>query len=232
MCTRLPLMPGSLFPRSPSPDEPVPMKHVHFTPPTPKNSRPASVIKTILRPEDVPLPLSRSSSPAPPEESSKQGKKANLPEHRKHRDRLSSNAHILSNKSTPEVSLNEAVIKSNRPQDSSTRTAKPHSSTDYTRHLVVSRISLSPNPQRAHSLESTFMGPPSTIVVSSEEPPSIFTHKGKEKDTGDDSYERTDISDLTEDRIRIQLLEAEVERLRAEVCLDLDTSQLSDRPPI
>src|SRR6185437_4746437 len=61
-------MPGSLFPRSPSPAEQISMKHVHFTPPAQKK-KPITEQKAKPRPVEVPLPRSRSNSPPPVEKS-------------------------------------------------------------------------------------------------------------------------------------------------------------------
>src|SRR6201986_5178520 len=60
-------MPGSLFPRSPSPNETTPMKHVHFTPPARRTSKSTNAAGKKQRPENVPLPRSRSNSPIPNE---------------------------------------------------------------------------------------------------------------------------------------------------------------------
>jgi hypothetical protein len=212
-------MPGSLFPRSPSPDESISMKHVHFTPPAPKNAKLVTMPKTNLRPEDVPLPRSRSNSPVPLEEPVRRERRASVSDQKKRGNhRSTTTSQVLSDGFLSEDSSQEPMDRGNQTRVSPTRFTRPPSSNNSVRHLGISNESLAQDFQRSYSLESA-VRPPSTIVVSSEEPPSIPPRKGKERAMEDDSFEGSDNSGLLEDKIRIQLLEAEVERLRAEVGL-------------
>jgi hypothetical protein len=202
------------------------MKHVHFTPLAPKKSKVANTSKTKSRPEDIPLPSSRSCSPEPPEKYGKREKRISLSEQKGYKDHNSSNVCLTLNESMSGSSSHESETETTRTQTriSPTRTAKRRPSNTWEVDAGNKSLSL----QRSHSLESSCMGPPSTVLVSSEEPPNIFSRKGKERDTDDCSFEKTNNLDLSEDKIRIQLLEAEVERLRSEVCLSthIHTPQL------
>ena len=66
---------------------------------------------------------------------------------------------------------------------------------------------------------SHYRGPPST-VAGSEEPQIHPSRKGKEKAHYADNEIASDTSEQVEDKLRIQMLEAEVERLRSEVSVD------------
>lgn len=189
------------------------MKHVHFTPPAPKKPKSTVVAKVIVRPEDIPLPRSRSNSP-PVERPSRRERKNSVSQSQssnyvEHRPQKAPKA--LANGSLSKETSQDSFDYSEQTRLSPTRISKPRSSINNSQHLDIPTDYL----HRSHSIESAAR-PPSTIMVSSEEPPTLPSRKGKERAIDDDSFSRSDES--SEDKLRIQLLEAEVERLRAEVC--------------
>jgi hypothetical protein len=214
-------MPGSLFPRSPSPDASQTLKHVHFTPPACKKPKSIPGLKLRIRPEDIPLPRSRSSSPDSNHRVDNQTTQnkpsaqrigySSIPtlaqELEEVAHRLSSSPRRVSRQS------NKAHVRyaeSNRDRVSSTESDNLRGTDalniDYDLRRTVSVESMSINP-----------GPPSTIMAASEEPPTTFSRKGKERATENHSFDTSTDSNISEDKARIQLLEAEIERLRAEV---------------